>query len=205
MSLLLLFAFVFVNVVVPKPKPAVSKSAPTADGTSLKSPVQDTKKSVETIAEPSPPGKQEGSVDGSKRKTVVKTSPRKTKIKAEIEGNSPSDVAKTVPILPRVTVPNVETASAVCHKSMNLEPVPIVKQENSELYRQRGNLRTIPRASLSEELEDDVLTEEDTEEEEGMRNKDDVVHCICGSSVDEGFMIQVGLPSILKDISNAQI
>ena len=185
----------FSDAVIPKPKLAVSKTPPATDSASLKSPVQEKKKLVETVAEPSPPEKQESSLDTSKRKTAVKTSPRKTKAKVELESSPPSDAAKTVPIVTRLTVPDVETAGMVCQKSVNHESISIIKQENLELYRQRGNLRTVPRTSLSEDLDDDVLTEEETEEEEGMRNKDDVVHCICGSSVDEGFMIQVCAPT----------
>lgn len=176
---------------MPRPKPAVSKTPPVSASTGLKSPVKETKKPVEVVAVPSSPSKQETPPQTSRRKPALKGSPRKTKVKVESDRSPQEDAAKLTLALTTVKVPSIETASVVCQELISHEAVPVVKYENLELYRQRGNLRTIPRTSLSEELDNDVLTEEETEEEEGRRNKDDVVNCICGSGVDEGFMIQV--------------
>ena len=162
-------------------------------------------------------------------------SPRKgTKVGSKANSKEPKESAKGTPVkiekiqvisnpLPKLNVPPEEKADTV-YKSMKGKQhiqSEIIKVENCEMYRKRGNLRPLRKQSHmsnfdsgdaeSEETMED--TTEGEEEEEGLRGgdseefelnnierrvgvrrktcKEDVVHCACGDNVDEGFMIQV--------------
>lgn len=143
-------------------------------------------------------------------KKILKSPISKLKVKA-----MPKEEKETL-LYMSLNVPPHEKADAIYKelKIPGLEPLQLVRVENEELFRQRGNLRPLRKSSQtsasevvmdteSEETMDEDETEED-EEDEGEKeeivhvkrekrisSKDDVVHCICGNNLDEGFMIQV--------------
>jgi PHD finger protein 20 len=125
--------------------------------------------------------------------------------------------SKTIPPLKAtiIVVPSEEMAELI-YKELKIplpESHPIEQVENKGMYRQRGNLRPLKKASLvtmeeiaietesegtelEEEEDEEVTTEEEEEmlvvkgEKRSTTTKDDVVHCICSYNMDEGFMIQ---------------
>ena len=164
-------------------------------------------------------------VGKSKIKTAVQQisskqahSPRKTKSLKTGNVKTENEVSKVLKILgiesirslSKLDVPPEEKGEVV-YKGLKIkgsEPSDVVKIENNDLFRQRGNLRPLRKSSQtssvkcvdteSEETtegfteEEDEFEEEDEEDDEKRTsNKDDVVHCVCGSDLDEGFMIQV--------------
>ena len=158
------------------------------------------------------------SPESIRRSPNVRLSPKKTlkspisKLKAKAMAKEEKETISYTSL----NVPPHEKADAIYKelKIPGLEPLQLVRVENAELFRQRGNLRPLRKSSQasgseivmdteSEETMDEDETEEDEEDEaekeeivhvkreKRISSKDDVVHCICGNNLDEGFMIQV--------------
>ena len=142
-------------------------------------------------------GEREGGGGGGGKGSPKKLKPTAQGPKASSTG--PGSKAKDT-ITHSVTallVPPVEGARVLYKGDNGFSPVAINK---IEVRQRRKKLRTWPLLDESVDDDSDYIPSEDEDWEwewgggggGGGGNRDDVVHCICGSDVDEGFMIQVG-------------
>ena len=121
----------------------------------------------------------------------LSSTPKRTKTVAHVAPPNPAHTKMIVPAQKKAEVIYKEM------KTKDFDPISVDRIENADI-RKRGNLRPLRKASHSPVFDcmTETETETETEEEEGtgedsVKEKDDVVHCTCGSELDEGFMIQV--------------
>ena len=170
-----------------KPVSGASSSSPSktkgVDKTSA-SPRKGTNKTTESHS---------GGVKGSPSKRTKLSFGQKPAVTKPLDSATPRKVVS-------LSVPAAENGQSLYKGIPGYSSVAIMKI----VSRQRKKLQTWPPIVESEEEEEsdyDLSDEEDDEDWEefcGGRkkdggNRDDVVHCVCGSELDEGFMIQVSV------------